>query len=241
MDELAWLGAIRHGQSEGNVATQRAEASGAERVDLDLPDAEVPLTAIGREQSAAIGRWLAAAPAAERPDVVISSPLKRAEQTAAVAVAVAASAGVALRLAVDERLRDRELGVLDRWTRRGVAEHLPDEADRRKRLGRFYYRPPGGESWADVALRLRSALGDFRREYRDRRVLLVAHDVVLLLLRYLVEGLSLDQLMELAGTGLDNGCLTSWSRTDGRLRLVCHNEIGHLSSQGAPMTRQKEA
>lgn len=240
MDELAWLGAIRHGQSEGNVAAQQAEAGGAERVDLDLPDAEVPLTATGREQSAAIGRWLAGLPAGQRPDVVFASPLRRAEQTAAVAVATASPAGAALPLFLDERLRDREEGVLDRLTRRGIAAHHPEEADRRRRLGRFYYRPPGGESWADVAVRVRSVLGDLRRGYPDRRVLLVTHDVVLLLLRYVVEGLSVDGLMELAGTGLDNGCLTAWSRTDGGLRLVRHNDTAHLSGQGAPVTRQPE-
>ena len=243
MDELAWLGAIRHGQSEGNVAAQRAEASGAERVDLELPDAEVPLTATGREQSAAIGRWLAGLPAGQRPDVVVASPFRRAEQTAAVAVAAVAatsSAGAALPLRVDERLRDREVGVLDRLTHRGIAARQPEEAARRRRLGRFYYRPSGGESWADVALRVRSALGDLRREYPDRRVLLVTHDVVLLLLRYIVEGLSVDRLMELAGTGLDNGGLTAWSRTDGGLRLVCHNDTAHLSGQGTQVTRQPE-
>ena len=253
MDELAWLGALRHGESEGNVAAQRAAASGAERVDLDVPDADVPLTATGREQSAAIGRWLAGLPAGERPHVVVASPFKRATQTAEAAVAAASSAGGAssagpassagdaLRLLVDERLRDREVGVLDRLTHRGIAAQQPEEAARRGRLGRFYYRPPGGESWADVALRVRAALGDLRREYHDRRVLLVTHDVVLLLLRYVIEGLSVEGLLELAGTGLDNGCLTAWSRTDGGLHLVCHNDTAHLSGQGAPVTRQWEA
>jgi 2,3-bisphosphoglycerate-dependent phosphoglycerate mutase len=241
MDELAWLGTVRHGESEGNVAAQRAESSGAERVDIDLPDPEVPLTATGREQSAAIGRWLAGLPARERPDVVIASPYRRAEQTAEIAVAVASSSGVALRLLMDERLRDREVGVLDRMTRRGIATHLPEEAARRKRLGRFYYRPPGGESWADVALRLRCALGDLRREYPDRRVLLVTHDADMFLLRYIIEGLSPARLMELAAAaGLDNGALTAWSRTGDGLRLVCHNDTGHLSGLGTRVTRRHE-
>ena len=241
MDELAWLGAIRHGESEGNVAAQRAEASGADRVDIDLPDAGVPLTATGREQSAAVGRWLAGLPVHDRPDVVIASPFKRAEQSAAVAVAVASSAGVALRLLLDERLRDREHGVLEGLTRRGIEATQPGEAARRRRDGHFYYRPPGGESWADVALRLRSALGDLRREYHDQRVLLFTHDAVMLLLRYLIERLTVEHLTGLAATGLDNACLTAWSRTDGGLHLVCHNDTGHLTGQGAPQTRQREA
>jgi 2,3-bisphosphoglycerate-dependent phosphoglycerate mutase len=234
MGELAWLGALRHGESEGNIAALRAEASGAEVVDLDLPDAEVPLTAGGRAQAGAIGGWLAALPRADRPDVVVSSPYRRAEETARIAVARSG-----LRLVVDERLRDRELGVLDQLTGRGVAARAPEEDARRRRLGRFYYRPPGGESWADVALRVRAVLGDLRQGYPDGRVLLVAHEAVILLLRYLVEGLPLAELVELAaGTRLDNGSLTAWRRGNvgdgGQLELVCCNDTSHLAVPPGP-------
>ena len=64
---------------------------------------------------------------------------------------------------LDERLRDRELGVLDRLTRRGVEARHPEEAELRRRLGKFYHRPAGGESWADIALRVRTALADLDR------------------------------------------------------------------------------
>ena len=238
MDELTWLGVIRHGESDGNVAAKRAEATGAEIVDIHIGDADVPLTAIGRQQAAAVGRWLDTLPPGERPEIVVTSPYRRALQTAEIAVASAADP---YRLLVDERLRDRELGVLDRLTRQGVAARMPEEAERRRRLGRFYYRPPGGESWADVALRLRAMLGDLRRDHRDRRVLLVAHEAVAYILRYLVEGLTLARLVELSGgSGLDNGSLTAWVRSDGALKLVCCNDVGHLVDQGAPVTRQEE-
>lgn len=238
MDDLAWLGVIRHGESDGNVAAKRAEAAGAEVVDIAIGDADVPLTATGRQQAAAVGRWLDTLPPGERPEIVVTSPYRRAQETAEIAVASAAGA---YRLLVDERLRDRELGVLDRLTRQGVAVRMPEEAERRRRLGRFYYRPPGGESWADVALRLRAMLGDLRRDHRDRRVLLVAHEAVAYILRYLVEGLNLAQLVELSGgSGLDNGSLTAWVRSDGALKLMCCNDVGHLVDQGAPVTRQEE-
>lgn len=238
MDELAWLGVIRHGESDGNVAAKRAEATGAEIVDIAIADADVPLTATGREQAAAVGRWLDTLPPGERPEIVVTSPYRRAQETAEIAVASAADT---YRLLVDERLRDRELGVLDRLTRQGVAARMPEEAERRRRLGRFYYRPPGGESWADVALRLRAMLGDLRRDHRDRRVLLVAHEAVAYILRYLVEGLTLTHLVELSGgSGLDNGSLTAWARSDGALKLVRCNDVGHLVDQGAPVTRQEE-
>ncbi len=63
----------------------------------------------------------------------------------------------------DERIRDRELGVLDLLTKRGVTTRFPAEAQRRSWLGKFYYRPPGGESWADLVLRIRSFLADLDR------------------------------------------------------------------------------
>ena len=54
--------------------------------------------------------------------------------------------------------------------RRHAEEHYPDEAKRRDLLGKFYYRPPGGESWADVALRIRSVLATEGLRLRLRAV-----------------------------------------------------------------------
>ena len=68
------------------------------------------------------------------------------------------SASSATRFVVDERLREKEFGILDRLTRSGIEELHPDQAEFRQLLGKFYHRPPGGESWCDVILRLRSAL-----------------------------------------------------------------------------------
>ena len=59
-------------------------------------------------------------------------------------------------------------------------------------LGKFYHRPPGGESWCDVILRLRSALDTIALHHGGARVLIVAHQVVVLCLRYLLEGMTED-------------------------------------------------
>ncbi|WP_165689046.1 histidine phosphatase family protein, partial [Mycobacteroides abscessus] len=89
------------------------------------------------------------------------SPYLRAQQTIALALAAGGLAEPPKR--VDERLRDRELGVLDRLTRTGVRNRFPEEEARRQWLGKYYHRPAGGESWADVMLRLRSVLVDVDR------------------------------------------------------------------------------
>ncbi len=87
----------------------------------------------------------------------------------------------------DERLREKEFGILDRLTPLGIRAKYPDLAEQRLHVGKFYFRPPGGESWCDVILRLRSFLDMLTREYRGDRVLVVAHQVIVNCLRYLLE------------------------------------------------------
>ncbi|HEV7897134.1 MAG TPA: histidine phosphatase family protein [Planosporangium sp.] len=237
MAELEWLGIVRHGESTGNVAAARAEGSGLELIDIPERDADVPLSQTGREQAEAVGRWLAELPDHHRPDAVVVSPYLRTVQTAELALG-----GLGIPMVRDERLRDRELGVLDLLTEHGLRTRLPEEATRRRRLGKFYYRPPGGESWADVALRLRSLLGDLRRDREGGRVLLVGHEAVVFLLRYLLEGLTEAELVDLAHDSTIGNCaISSWRRgPDGGMSLVDFNRIDHLRREGATPTREDE-
>lgn len=188
-----WL--IRHGESVGNVAAIQARERGLEIIEVDRRDADVDLTAHGRTQAESVGRWLGSLPPDERPETVLVSPYLRARRTAAVALEYL---GRDLPVRVDERLRDRELGVLDRLTAKGIENLHPEESAARARLGKFYHRPAGGESWADVLLRLRSALTDIRADHPGRRVLVVAHDVVVILFRYLLEGLDEERVLEIS-------------------------------------------
>ncbi len=236
MEQLQWLGVVRHGQSTGNVTAEAAETGGLEVIDILERDADVPLSDLGREQAAAVGRWLADQPDDERPELAVVSPYLRSRQTAELALA-----GSGLPEIVDERLRDRELGILDRLTRRGVAARLPDEGRRRKHLGKFYYRPPGGESWADVLLRLRTLLWELRQDHPDGRVLLFSHEAVVLLVRYLVEHLSEAELMAIApSVSIANGSISSWRRVAGEFRPELFNSVEHLYRYGATPTRQEE-
>jgi broad specificity phosphatase PhoE len=236
MSELGWLGVVRHGQSTGNVRAQAAELGGLEVIDIAERDADVPLSELGREQAAAVNAWLMGLAGPERPDVAIVSPYLRTRQTAGLTLA-----GTGLDPVLDERLRDRELGVLDLLTVRGVRARLPAEAARRRRLGKLYYRPPGGESWADVLLRLRGLLRDVRDEHAGRRVLLFGHEAIVLLLRYHIEGMTEAELMATAQTSaVANGSITSWRAEDGRLRLERFNATEHLHDADAPVTRQED-
>jgi broad specificity phosphatase PhoE len=97
----------------------------------------------------------------------------------------------------EERIREIEFGVLDGLTKAGIRAHYPEEADRKERVGKYWYRPPGGESYPDVALRLHSFLGTLTRDCRGQPVLVVCHSVVVLLFVKLLERLTTEQLMEL--------------------------------------------
>jgi broad specificity phosphatase PhoE len=236
MEQLQWLAVVRHGQSTGNVIAEHAETGGLEAIDIPERDADVPLSATGREQAEAVGQWLAGLDDDERPRIAVVSPYLRTRQTAELALA-----GTGIESVVDERLRDRELGVLDLLTGRGVQARLPDEAARRKRLGKFYYRPPGGESWADVLLRLRALLRELRDDHPDGRVILFGHEATVFLLRYLCEGLSEAELMTVArATTIANTSISSWRRVDGRFRPELFNHVEHLRREGAPPTKQED-
>jgi broad specificity phosphatase PhoE len=188
-----WL--VRHGQSQGNVARDAAHEAGHAVIDLDTRDVDVPLSDLGHQQAAATGRWFAALPEHERPEVLLASPYTRARQTAEAICEAGGLAGGAKPTILDERLREREFGVFDGLTTRGIRERYPEEAAHRAKMGKFYHRAPGGESWADVILRLRSALNTINLHYADKRVLVVAHQVVVLCLRYILEELTEAQIL----------------------------------------------
>jgi broad specificity phosphatase PhoE len=214
----------RHGESVGNVAWRAAEADGLETVDISVRDADVPLSAAGRRQAMALGRHLATLPPDGRPTAVLSSPYARAAETAG--IVTAEIGGPPVRY--DERLRDREIGAFYPLTAHGIESRFPEEAARKRREGKFYYRPPGGESWADVALRLRGVLADIERDHPDGRVLVVAHDAVVVLARYIIERLSERQVLEVERVPVANASVTMWAREVDGLRLVTYNDTGHL-------------
>jgi broad specificity phosphatase PhoE len=91
----------------------------------------------------------------------------------------------------------------------GIRQRYQSVAERRRTLGKLYYRPPGGESWADIVLRLRSFLADLDRTDDSGCALVVCHDAVILLLRYVLEGLTEAQLLDVArGEPLGNASVT---------------------------------
>ena len=206
---------VRHGQSVANVAEDQARALGADGLGLDIRDADVGLSPLGRRQASALGRWVSTAPEHWRPTIVFTSPYRRTLVTAEPTLLA-----LGLRPLEDERLRERDLGIFDGVTRAGMLAGFPAEAKRRAQLGKFYYRPPGGESWADVVLRVRSFLNDLRFECQDERAWIVAHQATIMAFRSALERLPEEQALLIdRTTPVPNGSLTRYVRREGRYVL----------------------
>lgn len=240
-----WL--VRHGESAGNVARDLAEASGQPMIDIAERDADVPLSARGERQARALGEWFAAQPAGEQPTLVLASPYVRAKQTARIALSAAHLWRDEETLTLDERLREREFGILDRLTYAGIVAKYPEQAEMRRLLGKFYHRPPGGESWCDVILRLRSLLDTLTREGRGERVLLVCHSVVILCLRCLLERMDEEEILEIDRTSEVANCsVTSYAfdpdaGRHGTLALREFNFVAPVEEGGEEVTTAPDA
>ncbi len=227
---------VRHGQSVGNEADTAARESDAEELDLDHRDADVELSDTGRHQARSLADWLAGLDADQRPTAVISSPYRRAAETARESLRE-----LDVPLLLDERLRERDLGVLDGLTGRGIRARHPEEAARRKKLGKFYYQPPSGESWADVVLRVRSLLHDLRHGYDGERVWLYSHQAVIMGFRYVLEDLSEEEVLEVdRDVQIPNASVTTFRRDGHFLALESFADTSAVDRTDADVTREDD-
>jgi broad specificity phosphatase PhoE len=237
---------VRHGQSAGNVARDVAEAARQHLIDIADRDMDVPLSELGERQAAALGYWFGDMPEDQRPTVVLSSTYVRARATARIAMQAAGIDLDDITFVTDERLREKEFGILDRLTTFGIREKYPELSEQRSHVGKFYFRPPGGESWCDVILRLRSVLDTISREYRCERVLIVGHQVIVNCFRYLIERMDEETILTIdRAADVPNCSVTSYEfdRTRGKNgklvpRLI--NFVAPLKEAGAAVTAEPD-
>lgn len=242
--ETLWL--VRHGQSSGNVARALAEAGQLPVIDVPTRDMDTSLSALGQRQALALGKWFGALPRERQPDALLVSPYRRARDTARL---ILEGAGIDLprhAIRADERLREKEFGILDRLTLVGIRAKYPELAEQRDHVGKFYFRPPGGESWCDVILRLRSAADSLARDHGGARLLLVAHEVIVTCFRYLLEGMDEEAVLALDRAGDVPNCgVTSYENPGGGairppLRATLANYVAPLEADGAVVTRDAD-
>jgi glucosyl-3-phosphoglycerate phosphatase len=154
---------LRHGRTEWN-ATRRYQGQ-----------ADPPLDEVGRAQAIEVASLIAAM----RPDLLVSSDLLRARQTAE---KVASLTG--LELGLDARLRERNLGHWQGLTREEVASRYPEEFAEWL-AGRDVTRR-GGESRVEVADRARQLVAELPAV---ELVVLVSHGATVMCLSAALLGL----------------------------------------------------
>ncbi|WP_369023606.1 histidine phosphatase family protein [Nocardia cyriacigeorgica] len=82
----------------------------------------------------------------------------------------------------------------------------------------WFYRPPGGESLADVTLRVRDLVNELERPAARTQILIVAHDATIAALRRIFAGPGSELPEELPP--VPNASVSQWIQDGGRLKLV---------------------
>jgi len=150
---------LRHGATDANLA-RPARLQGRRH--------DTPLAELGVRQAEATRDLLAIRPI----DACFSSPLTRAVETARI---VAAAHGLT-PVSVDE-LTECDVGRWEGLDWETIRQSDP-EVYRRFMGNPAKHGYPGGESFADVALRARTAIERILTEHAGRSLLVVAHHVV---------------------------------------------------------------
>jgi ribonuclease H / adenosylcobalamin/alpha-ribazole phosphatase len=126
---------------------------------------DFPLTEEGLRQADAAADRLAARGGI---DVIVTSPLRRARQTAE---AVARATGAPLQ--ADDGLAEVDFGKWEGLSFAEASERWPDQLS--AWTGSVDVAPPGGESFADAIRRVDAALDRLLAEHQFRTLLLVSH------------------------------------------------------------------
>ena len=147
---------VRHGQSQANAAG------------LLVGRADSPLTELGRRQAAAIGKALESSGCSSK--CILTSPLRRAADTAHTVAGAVAAAGARAEVALEERFIELDYGELDGKAPSALPAGFWDtwRSDPS-------FRPLGGETLLEVAERVGGALDEIVAQGVDRDVVVVSH------------------------------------------------------------------
>ena len=215
---------VRHGQSTRNADREVAKAQGKYADFTEgVRDQDTSLTSIGEFQSLSVGRELRRRFDAGHPiDLIYVSPYLRTRQTMD---KIVEGLGYQPKVIVDERVREIDFGILDGVDAQALKAKYPDEVKRRTREGKYFYRPPGGESRPDVKIRLRSFLDTIVRDCRGLNVVVVCHSVVVLGFRALLERWGEEDYMQVdKENDVKNASVTHY-QFDDKLRLKEYNSV----------------
>ena len=152
---------IRHGQTEWNVQGRYTGQS------------DIPINETGREQARRLAAKLKALP----PDVIYASDLIRARETAEI-IAVACD----VPLSADPRLREINQGVWEGMLFPDIKARFAREFAARE-ADPLTVAAPEGESVGQVRERVLAAVQAIVRKHPGQRVAIVAHGLVLAIIK----------------------------------------------------------
>ncbi|GAA1905313.1 bifunctional RNase H/acid phosphatase [Streptomyces durmitorensis] len=197
---------LRHGET---ALTPQKRFSGSGGSDPSLSD-------VGREQAE---RAAAAFAARGTIQAIVSSPLKRCQETAQ---AVAARLGLDVR--IEDGLRETDFGAWEGLTFGEVRSRQPEELN--AWLASPDAAPPGGESFAAVAERVSAARDCLAAEYAGRTVLLVTHVTPIKTLVRLALGAPPESLFRMELSAASVSAVAYYGDGNASVRLL--NDTSHL-------------
>lgn len=226
---FALLVLVRHAESERTVAKKGNTFfldDESRKAVQGVGDHQVSLTNHGRLQAESIGQALRAhfGPF----DCVYHSGYRRTEETAAgVLSAYSAEERASMPVLHHLYLRERDAGWAYDMTTAEAEAAFPWLRDYWETSGRFFARPPGGESMADVVSRVDRFIDELLRDHANRRVLVVTHGGTLRALRYLLESWTYEEFSEHWSEPVPTGAVTAyeWDPTTSRLALRTVNAV----------------
>lgn len=148
---------MRHGEALSNKLNQ---------LNSDVNNQKNGLTAKGKKQAEATAKKLRS----EKFEIIIASDFKRAKETAEIA-----AKALKIKVIIDERLREVGVGKFE-----GRSDHEMTAFREGKGFKNWHHKSPGGiESFDKLKKRVFSAMSDFQRKYKGKKILIVTHGDVI--------------------------------------------------------------
>ncbi|MGW2561766.1 bifunctional RNase H/acid phosphatase [Streptomyces sp. NPDC001514] len=197
---------LRHGET---ALTPEKRFSGSGGTDPEL-------SAAGERQADAVATALAARGTIQE---IVSSPLRRCRQTAAVV-----GKRLGLDVQIDDGLRETDFGAWEGLTFAEVRERYGDDLD--AWLASPKAAPTGGESFASVARRVSATRDRLTSEYRGRTVLLVTHVTPIKMLVRLALGAPPEAVFRMELSAASLSAVAYYADGNASVRLL--NDTSHL-------------
>lgn len=163
---------VRHGETDDNTK------------DIVTGQNDTPLNVNGAEKAEQLALTLKSS----RIDMIVTSPLSRAAQTAAII-----SKHTGAKVYSDDRLKDRHFGELQGLTWEDSASKYPFLAQHPDNNKTSQAYLPAGESISQVESRVKVALFNHVKNNLGKTVVIVTHQAVIRIIKRILGGMNIDE------------------------------------------------